>query len=171
MNYWVISDTHFNHIKLEEWGKRIGDWQEKIWEGLDKIPAEDILIHLGDICIGNDKEIHERLAKYPFRKVLVKGNHDGKSTHWYQENGWDFVCDSVEIIYRGYYLLFSHRPMPQFGHITQNIHGHTHGDMHRSEEYLSFYEKKYHIDICPEIKGFKPIKLEEIVNSIKKISL
>lgn len=33
MNYWLISDTHFSHTKLEEWGHRSGDWEKQLWEG------------------------------------------------------------------------------------------------------------------------------------------
>jgi hypothetical protein len=61
MNYWLISDTHFNHTKLEEWGGRSGRWQHKLEDRLVGIPVNDVLIHLGDICIGNDIEVHERI--------------------------------------------------------------------------------------------------------------
>src|SRR3990167_80141 len=138
MKYWLISDTHFNHIKLQEWSGRSGDWQEQLWQGLKAIPATDILIHLGDICIGNDTEIHEQIKSLPCRKILVIGNHDHKSYNWYLEHGWDFVCDGLELIYSGYYLWLSHRPRPPIFHYNFNIHGHTHGNLHRSEEYISY---------------------------------
>jgi len=163
MNYWLLSDTHFNHEKLSEWGGRSGDWQEKFWEGLARIPDGDMLIHLGDICIGDDAEVHEKLRNKNIKMVLVRGNHDGKSVNWYQEHGWDFVCDSFELLYHGHYLYFSHRPQPPMGHFTHNIHGHTHGNTHRSEEYLSFYDKEYHLDISPELVGFAPIRLDSLL--------
>ena len=168
MNYWLISDTHFNHQRLEEWGDRAGDWQERIWKGIQAIPPQDILIHLGDICIGDDAEVHGKLlVSNPRKKVLVLGNHDKKSKQWYQEHGWDFVCDGLELIYMGYYLWLSHRPQPEFGHITQNIHGHTHGNMHRSEEYVGWYDNRYHKDISPELVGFTPIRLDTLIKSWK----
>lgn len=179
MNYWLISDTHFNHTKLEEWGGRSGDWQEQIWAGIDKIPNHDILVHLGDICIGNDKEVHERLlGKHigegvympptrNFKTILVRGNHDKKGMAWYQDHGWDFVCDGIELIYQGHYLHLTHRPARPQGNTSWNIHGHTHGNLHRSEEYVEFYDKAYHIDISPELVGYKPVRLDILLKHKK----
>ena len=165
IDYWLVSDTHFNHEKLTEWGGRSGDWQKQLWEGLNKIPMGDILIHLGDICIGEDEQINNQLtmAGKARKRILVRGNHDNKSLNWYQNHGWDFVCDSFELLYHGHYLHFSHRPQPPMGHFTRNIHGHTHGNMHRSEEYLTYYDKSYHLDISPELVGFAPIRLDTLL--------
>jgi calcineurin-like phosphoesterase family protein len=161
MNYWLISDTHFNHTRLEEWGGRSGSWQRDIWSGLRAIPQGDALIHLGDICIGHDREIHEMLSEVLFgkRRILVRGNHDKASLTFYNER-WDFVCDGLELIFNGHYLHLTHRPARPHGNASWNIHGHTHGNMHRSEEYLAFYDKNYHIDISPELVGFAPVRLD-----------
>ncbi len=168
MKYWIISDTHFNHTKLEEWGKRKGDWQDKLWNSLTSIPEEDILIHLGDICIGDDLEIHQTIIKsIRCKKILVRGNHDKKSVQWYQEHGWDFVVDSFELIFHGYYLFFSHRPTQQMGHYNYNLHGHTHGDMHHSEDYITWYDKDYNKDFSPELVGYSAINLETFIKKIK----
>ena len=168
MKYWLISDTHFNHEKLTEWGGRSGDWQKKIWEGISKIPVGDTLIHLGDICIGDDEKIHEQLTQNSHCiNILIRGNHDKKSAQWYSEHGWDFVCDGLEFVFHGHFLHLTHRPARPQGNNTWNIHGHTHGNLHRSEEYTDFYSKEYHIDISPEIVGYAPITLESIVKKLK----
>lgn len=167
MNYWLISDTHFNHTKLEEWGGRSGDWQERLWESMTSIPDEDILIHLGDICIGEDQTIHESIALLKCKKMLIRGNHDNKSAQWYLEHGWDFVCDGLELLFHGHYLHLTHRPARPQGNTTFNIHGHTHGNLHRSEEYTDFYSKDYHVDISPELVGFKAIRLDTLVKTFK----
>ena len=168
MNYWLISDTHFKHTKLDDWGNRSGNWQEQIWNGLSFIPEDDVLIHLGDICIGNDLEVHDKILEtLQCKKILVLGNHDKKSKQWYTEHGWDFVCDGLDFIYLGHYLHFTHRPSRPQGNSTWNIHGHTHGNLHRSEEYCDFYSKDYHIDISPEVVGYKPLRLDTLMKSIK----
>jgi len=136
-----------------------------MWKGLKAIPAGDVLIHLGDICIGNDEEIHKAIASLQCKKILVRGNHDGKSIGWYTEHGWDFVCDSFELIYHGHYLFFSHRPTAPMGHFTHNIHGHTHGNLHRSEEYIPFYDPSYNKDISPELVGYEPLRLDVFIKS------
>lgn len=167
MNYQLISDTHFNHLKLDEWGDRFGRWQEELWATLEMIPAEDILIHLGDICIGEDLEVHERIKNLKCKKILVRGNHDKKSAQWYMEHGWDFVCDGMELLFHGHYLYLSHRPQRPTSYFTYNIHGHTHGNMHRSEEYLDFYSKEYHIDISPELIGYRTLRLDTFFKHFK----
>lgn len=169
MRYWLISDTHFNHLKLEEWGGRSGDWQEKIWKGIKQIQPGDTLIHLGDICIGSDDEIHYRLRNFVIgiKKILVRGNHDKKSLQWYEQHGWDFACDGLELLFQGHYLHITHRPARPQGNTTWNIHGHTHGNLHRSEEYIEFYSPEYHIDISPELVGYKPIFLESLLKNKK----
>lgn len=178
MNYWIVTDTHFNHSKLEEWGGRSGDWQEQIEKGLESIPSGDVLIHLGDICIGNDTEVHKRILGVKeldgncyggaiatdVKRILVRGNHDKAGLNKYYAWGWDFVVDGFELIYNGHYLHFTHRPARPQGNTSWNIHGHTHGNMHRSEEYLEFYDKAYHIDLSPELVGYKPIRLDTLLN-------
>lgn len=168
MNYWLISDTHFSHTKLEEWGGRKGDWQKQLFAGIANIPVRDTLIHLGDICIGDDENVHNALmAKAPTRRVLIRGNHDNKSVNWYLEHGWDFVMDGMWLEWGGQNLLLSHRPMhPDMWRFTKNIHGHTHGDKHRAEEYDNWYTKDFHIDISPEIVGYKPIRLDTLLKKI-----
>lgn len=168
MDYWLISDTHFNHTRLERWGGRSGDWQQQLWRGLERIPADDVLVHLGDVCMGNDEAVNLRVTSIAARsKVLVLGNHDTKSTGWYHEHGWDFVCDSFALPYMGHSLWLSHRPEPEMGRFTENIHGHTHGNRHRAEEYAAFYRPSYHKDISPELVGFQPIRLDTLVQDMK----
>lgn len=184
MNYWLISDTHFNHSKLEEWGGRSGDWQEKILKGLQQIPLHDTVIHLGDICIGNDIEVHEKLFGISNgdmqvihksgvlahrRNILVRGNHDKRGLNWYNTHGWDFVCDQIGIEFHGVDILLSHRPMPpDTWRYRYNIHGHTHGNMHRAEEYSAWYDaKNFHIDISPELVGYAPIRLDTLMKKYK----
>ena len=172
MNYWLISDTHFNHEKLTEWGGRSGDWQERLYKGIGAIPDTDILIHLGDICIGNDHEIHEQImARAPSTRILVRGNHDKKSMEWYYNHGWTTVCDGLELLFQGHYLHLTHRPARPQGNNTWNIHGHTHGNMHRSEEYTDFYSDQYHIDISPELVGYVPIRLDSLFKRMKPTKL
>lgn len=142
MNYWLISDTRFKHTRLERLGGRSGDWQEKLWRGLERIPADDVLIHLGDVCVGDDEAVNRRINSMAARsKVLVLGNHDNMTKQWYHDLGWDFVCDGFELLYMRHSLWLSHRPQPPMGHFTQNIHGHTHGNLHRAEEHAAYYAR------------------------------
>jgi len=169
MNYWLISDTHFGHTNLDKWGQRSGNWQEQLWAGIASIPDGDTLIHLGDICMGDDEDVHVKLdsvTSHLKSRVLVRGNHDKKSFTWYNKY-WDFVCDGLDLVYMGRYLHLTHRPAQPCGNSTWNIHGHTHGKIHHSEEYVSWYSKDYHIDISPELVGFKPLRLDLLLKNYK----
>jgi calcineurin-like phosphoesterase family protein len=170
MSYWLISDTHFNHKKIEEFGQRSGTWETQLYEGISHIPGGDTLVHLGDVSIGQEAEAHKQLkdacgrGENRVRMVLVRGNHDNRTLGWYLEHGWDFVCDSLSLSYMGEKILMSHRPVkPGTAEFSLNIHGHTHGNMHRGDEHDSFYDPEVHLDISPELVGFAPLKLETII--------
>lgn len=169
MNYWLLSDTHFSHRKLDEWGGRLGEWEKSLWDGISRVPKEDTLIHLGDICIGDDVEVHSKLrAATQSKLILVRGNHDKKSINWYSEHGWDFVSDGLHLEFMGHVLLLTHRPMhPDMWRFSKNIHGHTHGNNHRAEEYETWYSKDYHIDISPEVVGYTPLRLDTLLKKYR----
>ena len=129
--YWIIADTHFNHQFLIDIWDRHKWFEFDIYKNLMKIPKEDVLIHLWDICIWNDQEMHEKYIKpLECRKILVRGNHDKKSPAWYMSNGWDFVCDSFKLNQYGYNMLFTHIPKPTNNYL--NIHWHLHKNIHHA---------------------------------------
>lgn len=154
---FVISDSHFGHRKMTEWSLRPEDYNERIWKGLDSLPEDSILIHLGDITMGMDKLVHDKLQGYKFKKWLVRGNHDNNSVTWYVSHGWDSVCDEMVLEMFGHKILLSHMPMPKREGITKNIHGHLHGG--RSRMRPPFYDESYHFEVCPEVIGYYPAKL------------
>jgi len=84
MNIWLCADTHFFHSKIIEYEGRPANFADKIMKGLRRIPDEALLIHLGDLCIGRDKEAIKLMQELKCRKILVRGNHDQKSIGFYQ---------------------------------------------------------------------------------------
>lgn len=129
MKIWLITDTHFNHDKMPEYcGRPIG-FEELIMMGLARISPQDLLIHLGDVCVGKDEYWHERLRALPFKKWLVLGNHDHKSLSWYISHGWDYVGEEIKLKMFGKNILLSHTPLR--GDFDINIHGHFHNTLHR----------------------------------------
>lgn len=169
MTVYVMTDTHFNHENLVKWGERSASYEAEMCIALAKLTQEDTLIHMGDICIGKDSKVHDMLNSVcKAKRILVRGNHDNKSYHWYTTNGWMFVCEQFECFVANKLVTFSHRPTPKKTWCSYEIHGHTHGNSHRGDEYASFYDSKYHIDICPEIVGNAPLPLLQVIqNKIK----
>jgi len=172
---WIISDTHFNHDKMVDYCNRPKNFEELIIKNLEVIKVEDILIHLGDVCFGNDKENNKKLTQLKCKKWLVKGNHDKKSNKWYLENGWDFVCESFSDNYFGKKILFSHCPMPAEKY-DLNIHGHFHnalprllrgewkveGEKERNEQDLLNLLNGKHKLVALEETNYKPILLNSL---------
>ena len=164
MDIWLISDTHFNHERVKEYESRPDNFDELIWKGLEIIPDNATLIHLGDICIGGDKRVHDKLSEYKFKKILVRGNHDSKSNSWYLNHGWDFVCRELGDKLYGKHILFTHIPfMYDKEHYDVNIHGHLHRNRHRgSSDDFNFNDRVFKL-ISVEFNNYKPIRLNSII--------
>lgn len=177
---WLTSDTHFNHKKIIYMGKgRPENFQEKIIKSIKQIKEGDTLIHLGDICIGGDKQIHEFIKNLKIKKILIKGNHDKQSNSWYIRNGWDFVCHETVIKEEGKLILLKHIPIGKESaqQIDIHIHGHSHGNMSRltnrkeQKEYVlgGIYDPTWHYDVAPDLHNYQVISLDSIIKNINKL--
>lgn len=166
MKYWIISDTHFSHEKIKEFCNRPEDHELRIISGLSSISKNDCLIHLGDICMGNDGIVHTLLSdNCKCKRILVRGNHDSKSSSWYMDHGWDFVCDAFRLEYCGYIVMFSHKPQPWDGVWDINIHGHLH-NLGRVKE-IKHEMRKWHRLYAPELFDYKPVELSKMLLDAK----
>lgn len=165
MRIYLTTDTHFNHRKLEEYG-RPKDFELLIEEGYKILKIGDILFHLGDVCIGNDAEMHERFIRnLPCKKILVRGNHDGKSDNWYFDHGWDFVAKEIVNTYFGKKYLFKHIPTQKREGIDFQIHGHTHGNRHRDIDIQPFYDTTWHKELALELNNYGLYDLEKLTHA------
>ena len=160
-NYWITSDTHFNHIQMMEYCWRPANFEAKIFKWLQEIPSTDILICLWDICIREDQRVHDEFIKpLKCRKMLVKWNHDRKSNNWYLNNWWDFVCNSFELWFENKYILFTHEP--DATRTWYQVHWHYHNSDHR----WNFKHPKAFL-YSPELFKYKPTLLRNLL-SMKK---
>ena len=162
---WLISDTHFHHAKMVDYCYRPKDFEARIMKALCQIPYTDILIHLGDIGMGQDQLVHNTYIKpLACKKWLVLGNHDKKSNSWYLDNSWDFVCKKFYSTYFGKRILFSHRPEKDDEYYDINIHGHFHNsERHQQEpELLAIKNSKQKL-LALEYEDYKPILLKTFI--------
>ncbi len=178
MKIWLITDTHFGHEKMREYCNRPIRFEDKIFSELEKIPDDDLLIHLGDICIGKDEYWHTVLAELPFKKWLIRGNHDSKSLSWYLGHGWDYVGDEIKLTFEGKKLLLSHTPLPIGDDYDLMIHGHFHNTLHRllEKQWISPDEEKRnkkdlgcltpkHKLLAIEYTNYKPVLLSTFIQT------
>lgn len=175
---WLITDTHFGHKKMIDYCNRPEGFEDVIFDNLSSaINEDDILIHLGDVNIGQDYYWHTLFHDDICGKhILVKGNHDNKSNHWYLNHGWDFVCDHFSDIYFGKKILFSHAPM-KADNYDLNIHGHFHnalprlqkgewkadGEKERNEQDLLNLLSGKHKLLAIEYTNYEPVLLENFI--------
>ncbi len=122
---WLISDTHFNHDKIATYCDRPTNFTDLIikrWQ--EMVKPEDLVIHLGDVAIGNRRKVKDILAELPGRKALVLGNHDRMhGPDWWMAQGFDFACQAMK--YRNCWL--THEPSTSLADGCEiNIHGHLH---------------------------------------------
>ena len=168
----LTTDWHIFHEKMIELCGRPVGFEEKIYRGLQAVlQPEDILIHLGDICLksGKEAEAHERFIKpFPCKKWLVRGNHDRKSNHWYLSHGWDFVADTFRDSYFGKVVAFSHIPMADDGYDI-NIHGHFHNTDHRNHEpaLQAIANSKQYL-LALEYNNYQPWNLQTLLEHPEK---
>lgn len=127
MKVYLISDTHFNHDKIETYCDRPSDFTERLIRNWNyTVTTSDLVIHVGDVFIGKGWE--NIWPKLNGRKTLVRGNHDlHHNCAWWMQNGFDFACDAL--IFRHVYI--THKPAEFLpGHCYLNIHGHLHNIWH-----------------------------------------
>lgn len=163
---YLIADTHFNHYKLVEvFKERPSDFEKRIIKGLQALPSDCTLIHLGDLSM-DSRDLGQlkwnTATKHIKNRILILGNHD-KSANWFYERDWNFVCDQFILKLFGHNILFSHVPQDrkQFPMTTVNIHAHTHGNTHRDEEVADIYDPDYHIEIAIENSSYQPVLLND----------
>jgi len=171
MKIFLTADTHFGHRKIEEYCGRPKGFETLIWNGFKNLKKDHILIHLGDICWGNEVKVHEAITLLPCRKILVKGNHDKKTDSWYMNHGWDFVCEKFQIKRGSILILFSHEPKAWDGYFDLNIHGHLHNSQHHLKNKVLGINMHGQYNFCLEKEGYVPISLDRILGKIIKAQL
>ena len=166
-NCWIISDTHFNHEAIKKYCDRPDNCDQIMIDSMQSVPETDVLIHLGDVIFNKAGELTNILSGVKATKVLVKGNHDLNKTRWYMTHGFDYACQFLVMSN----IVFTHIPIDMNTYFVKmmgwkyNVHGHFHNTPHRKiqPDISSFYDEKLNILYSPEILGYKPIPLEELI--------
>lgn len=162
MNLWIIADTHFGHDAMMLHCNRPKSFEVAIFANLIHcVGADDVLIHLGDVCIYNDEKWHRLLSdEIPGKKWLIRGNHDKKSMTWYMSHGWDFVADSLGINVFGKRILLTHKPSLDLDGYDVNVHGHLHNTLHHPEDVVNTRHVLFVLE-----HHYAPMKLRTLVKA------
>jgi calcineurin-like phosphoesterase family protein len=120
------------------------------------VRPDDLVIHLGDFALyGKSPKVSKLCKSLNGKKILVRGNHDRKSMHWYLKNGFNFVCDLFVVGN----VIFTHRPLPINEFLLMPFRLNIHGHIHEREQLY----KDTHKNISVEQTNYFPIKLDHIL--------
>ena len=153
MEYRITSDTHFWHkMLIDIWLRK--EWcDKKIFNRLMSIPKDDMLIHLWDILIWKDSELHDKYIKpLKCKKILIMWNHDRKSAQRYMNHWRDFACTRHVMYLDRHKVLLSHRPEDNLPKWRVNLH------WHRHEKVNPPYSDNHYM-YSPELENYIPKKL------------
>lgn len=162
---FLISDTHFGHRRLTDWG-RPENFNEMIIERWNNVVTKkDNVLHLGDLTMVNKEETEKYVKGLKGNKYLILGNHDDKSITWYAEMGFT-VINPIFFNWHTKHdmwikLLFTHIPEHHLPPNWFNIHGHMHGNTHRGH-----VDAKNHLDMSVDCWFYTPIRLHYILGDI-----
>ena len=78
---FVTSDTHFSHARISELADRPYPTVEEMNDDLvrrwnDTVPPDSVVLHLGDVALGQIEESIALTSRLNGRRFLVPGNHD-----------------------------------------------------------------------------------------------
>lgn len=166
-NPWIIADTHFGHQKIIDFESRPFHSLEEMDETLinncnKKVKGDQDFFILGDYSFyGRDKTM-ELTSRLHGRKILITGNHDGKSRKFYLDCGFSEVIN-YPIVYEDFFIL-SHKPLYMNKNTPYvNIFGHVHGNpMYKDMTSCSFC-------VSAERTHYTPISLDEIKRKLQQI--
>ena len=135
-NIWLSSDRHLFHkniLKYDQWRdfKDLDEMNEYIILEAERIPENDLLIFLGDLCFWHLDEVDQMLDRIKCRKIWIKGNHDSGFTKLSRH--FELITDKYEFNN----MLFIHYPPVDYdGKVRYNpdkydyvFHWHTHRPM------------------------------------------
>lgn len=162
---WLITDTHFNHAKLSEWGERPPDFDriiESNWRRL--VSPQDTLIHLGDVIFSKAGELGDIMGRLPGTKILVLGNHDTRNYSWYLSHGFAAVMDGM-LYDRVWLTHYPQQTLPDGALL--NVHGHLHANEHRADCQTYPHCKLLAI----ERTGLSPVEFKKFVGPLAGDSL
>lgn len=151
MKQFLIADTHISHKQIIEYEARpFTDYHEmneflvQCWNSV--VSKNDTVYHVGDLYLYKPYDYIERLNG---NIILIRGNHDDKTTGHYKKLGIKAVFDYFVIED----CVLTHRPLIWTNN-RFNIHGHTHSFRENDDS---------HFCVSVEMINYTPILLEKVL--------
>lgn len=149
----IVGDGHVSHkniCKQRPRFKTVAEHDEFFWDLLAPLNYRDQLIMAGDMFF--TRESLYKLKKFPFRKILVLGNHC--TDHEPDFRDLVEVYDDIHESIKRNHFTITHRPMhPAALRNRINVHAHQHTDTLEDPRY---------INVSLEATGYRLVDFEEI---------
>ena len=152
------ADTHFGDERILRYENRpfesVAEMDRELanrWNSV--VGRDDVVYVLGDF--GADGYEAEMLSRLNGEKILVKGNHDTRSSEEYRRLGFSEVYDHPVIV-EGFWIL-SHDAL----YVNENMpYANLFGHVHNSPIIKDY--SKHHFCVCVERIAYTPIAFESI---------
>ena len=139
MKTWVTSDCHFGHGNIIKYCPSTrpfvdaNDMTVKMVTYWNELVSDDDTVYiLGDVCFGDVNKAIETVSSLNGRKILIKGNHDGKFLkHKEFRDCFVSIHDYLEVEVNKTLVCLFHYPMKMWNkmhHGSVHLYGHVHGD-------------------------------------------
>ena len=182
MRYY-IADCHFYHKNLlTEMDNRDFESVEQMNEVMiekwnKKVHAQDEVVILGDLSLGNGKETNEILCRLKGRLYLIRGNHDERYLRDkdFDVSRFEWVRDYAEIHDNKRKIVLMHYPVfcynGQFRRgadgtpLTYMLHGHIHSRGGRANARNRDRERPiFRYDVGLDANDYKPVSRDQILS-------
>lgn len=164
---FFTSDSHWYHTNIIKYCNRpfssIEEMNEKLiqyWN--ETISNDDIVFHLGDFAFCGPTKTQEIKEQLNGRIILIKGNHDYKSTL----KLFDDVFDQLLLNLNGDLVYLNHYPFLTFA--DQNcyqLHGHLHLCKGKNVNKYNLNSRQY--DVGVDLNNYSPVSWTDIKEKLK----
>ena len=177
-NIWFTADTHFCHANILRFsGRPFADVtemnEELIRRWNDTVPADGIVFHLGDFCMGNASDWNNIIYRLHGRIYLILGNHDMKSIKQGFMQRFELVTQQMSIRVGGQSIILNHNPFLCYGGSYRDVwqlFGHVHSGP-RSNTGLDLPRLKMlfplQYDVGVDNNDFRPVSFAEVKAKIE----
>lgn len=172
---YFISDFHFGHAKVIEYGERSFSSLEEMNGHMrdaynSVVNPNDLVYIVGDLSLGGIDRAKDYLSQLNGEKHLIRGNHDRGSAQELLEIGYKSVSDKKVLAENDLKIGLSHYPFRPKGEMPGKydlmpeecdflIHGHIH----------QLYNTKVHdsgklmINVSVEVLNYLPISIHDVI--------
>ena len=173
MNIFFTSDQHFYHSNIISYCNRPFKSMEEMNQVMirkwnERVKKEDLVYHLGDICMKHAPGETPDAPKQAWdiirpqlngEVILLLGNHDSR-------NNVKSILESAVINYGGKRIFLIHDPKWARKEFYWNLCGHCHGNKGRvrkwGEKNEYYHNDSFIIDIGVDCWNFYPVQINEI---------